>query len=300
MSQTEKEQEKMLSRASCWAGVDAIVCINLDSRPDRWENFCRTMQGIAPAEKIHRLSAVVGTQLEGYGRAPWFTERTGERSRYWAGVAGCTLSHARAIALAQRSGWRNVLIFEDDIAAAVTPEGLRVLEQALRSITGRYLLYLGYNECLPGVRLSREGGASLWRIGGALAAHAYLVPQSMYAPLLEALPKGAEDVWAWIARHRAVDTFYQDEAPWWRGVRVYAVHPLMFNQNGMSSDLVQAPVQLNPDEENAPRELRGLARVVGALVAPLRRLKTHLNSVRTYRRAVRGGYPGYRKKRSKK
>lgn len=281
----------------CWDAIDAVVCINLDARKDRWESFCNTLRGKLPQEKLHRVSAVVGRELPGYGEAPWFTERTGERSSYWAGVAGCTLSHAKALRMAQQQGWRNVLIFEDDIEADITSEGLRMLEYALRSISGKYLLYLGYSECRCGVCLCREGAASFWQIEGALAAHSYLVPQSMYAPLLAALPKGAEDVWAWVARHRAVDTFYQYEVPWWQGVRAYAVLPLMFKQNGMSSDLVDTPAQLHPGEGNAPRELRGAARVIRALLAPLRRLKIYLNSVRTHRRAVTGGFPGFRKNR---
>ena len=291
------------AESTCWEAVDGMVCINLDKRTDRWEQLLETMQGVAPEGKMQRLSAVVGAEVPGYGQGPWFSARTGERSRYWAGVAGCMLSHVKAIGLAMRNKWRNVLILEDDARASVTPDGLRMMAQALRQLSGKYLLYLGYNKPLPrGVCLATEGAASLWRIDGALGTHAYIVPESMYEPLLEALPKRAEDAWMWIARHRAIDTFYRDEVAAWPGVSVYSVQPLMLSQSGASSDLMQTAQHTTNGASGAdsPRELRGLCGWVYRMCAPLRALKVRMNSRRTYSRARRGGFPGYRKKRTKK
>ena len=283
--------------AACWESVDAVVCINLDKRVDRWEAFCREVQGLIPADKLHRVSAVAGVELPGYGEAPWFTERTGERSRYWAGVAGCTLSHRRVLEMAQQRGWRNILIFEDDIAPEVTSDGLAMLDYALRTLQGSYMLYLGYGSRVPHGRcIHREGSSALWKISGVLQTHAYLVSQGMYEPLLRALPTSAEDVWEWVSCHRAVDTFYCEEVAAWAGVGVYAILPFLFCQSGMSSDLVEdsAPTK---QPQATPTELKGLSRWVHGLLHPLRRLKWHLNSYRTHRRALRGGFPGFRRKR---
>ena len=291
-----------LAQSSCWEALDGVVCINLDRRIDRWEQFQQAMSSVIPLDKIHRLSAVVGVELPGFGHAPWFSDRTGERRTYWAGVAGCMLSHAKAIKLAQQSGWRNVLIFEDDVQAKVTHEGLQMMARALQRLRGRYLMYLGYNKPIPcGVCMEKEAGAELWRTSGALAAHAYIVPQCMYEPLLAALPERQEDAWAWIARHRAVDTFYRDEVSEWSGVSIYAVLPLMFYQSGASSDLLQttdSPGQ--PEYEGIPRRLGRLGNLAYHICAPLRKLKVYLNSRRTYYRAKRGGFPGFRKKRAQK
>lgn len=284
--------DEALADSPCWDAVDAVVCINLDRRKDRWRSFCDTVRGVIPPEKIHRISGVEGTQLPGYGEAPWFTMRTGSRSRYWGGATGCTLAHAKALRLAQEKGWRNVMILEDDIEACMTRAGLEMVCEALRTLKGRYLMYLGYSRRPPhGVCLKRGEQASLWSIDGAHTTHAYIVPESMYRPLLEALPRSEETAWEWMSWHRAIDCFYRNEVALWRGVKVCAVLPLMFHQNGMSSDLVKAKVNIPMREELV--ELGCITRLLHLLVVlPCRRLKVWLNSLRIHYRAAWGGFPG--------
>lgn len=301
---TEHDQilrDAPLSQSPYWEAVDAVVCINLDRRKDRWKSFCKAVKDVIPKDKLHRVSGVEGVMLPGYGELPWFTERTGVRSRYWGGAAGCMMAHARVIKMAQQNGWRNVMILEDDISANVTPEGLSMIHTALTTLTGRYLLYLGYAKRVPrGLMLKQADSARLWRINGALTTHAYIIPASMYRPLLEALPSKPEDVWAWIARHRAIDVFYRNEVAVWSGVRICAVLPLMFHQNGMSSDLV-LNVNMQTSGQEEPQPLRGLMWYIyhrGLIF--FRRLKTFFDTRRTYRRAFKGGFPGYRAKGSSK
>lgn len=284
-----------LADSPCWAEVDAVVCINLDRRTDRWKSFCKTVRGVIPEEKIHRLSGVEGTKLPGYGQAPWFTARTGARSHYWGGATGCTLAHTKAIRMAMENGWRNVMILEDDIEAKMTLEGLELMSEALRSVNGRYLIYLGYSKRPPhGVCLKKGEQVSLWRIDGALTTHAYIVPESMYRPLLEALPKSREDAWEWMSWHRAIDCFYRNEVALWSGVQICAVLPLMFHQNGMRSDLVATKKVIEPMREELV-ELGSFMRLLHALVVmPCRRVKVWLNSLRIHYRAVWGGFPGSR------
>lgn len=286
------------AHSPCWDAIDAVVCINLDARKDRWESFCNTLRGKLPQEKLHRVSAVVGRELPGYGEAPWFTERTGERSSYWAGVAGCTLSHAKALRLAQQQGWRNVLILEDDVIASLSCAGLLLVRSALSRLSGPFFLYLGYADYRPrGILCEQTDGAALWRIDGSLTTHAYLVPAEMYQLLLDALPSDPESVWEWVSRHRAIDTFYRDELSRVRKVPTYAVLPLMFHQSDLASDLVNCGKKAIRSLVEEPRSCGALSRFVCGLISPLRRLKIYLNSVRTHRRAVTGGFPGFRKNR---
>lgn len=291
----EKHQmmkDESLAGSPCWEAVDAVVCINLDRRTDRWESFCKTVRGVIPAQKIHRLSGVEGTRLPGYGEAPWFTERTGARSHYWGGATGCTLAHTKAIRLAMEKGWRNVMIFEDDIEAKMTREGLEMVCDALRNLSGRYLIYLGYSRRAPhGVCLKQGDHSSLWRIDGAHTTHAYIVPESMYRPLLEALPASRQDAWEWMSWHRAIDCFYRNEVALWRGVRIYVVLPLMFHQNGMRSDLVTT--KITPPAHEKFVELGRFTRLLHRMVVlPCRRIKVWLNALRIHYRAVWGGFPG--------
>lgn len=282
--------------AECWKEIDAVVCINLDYREDRWRSFCHAVKGVIPPEKIHRESAVAGAKLPGGGSVPWFTERTSDRSAYWMGTAGCILSHRNVIRKAQQEGWRNVLILEDDVSFGFTSDGLELLHEAIQRFAGRkYLLYTsvgGRSTCAR--RITQKGDSALMRIGGTLLTHAYLVPAEMYAPLLRALPKNFEDVWRWVAIHRALDTFYCDEVELWFGVSIYAVLPQMCHQLDFRSDIHigRKFTRRHTRVRILPGWLYGIYRMVRY---PYFFLKTRLNSLRTLRRARAGGFPGYRR-----
>jgi hypothetical protein len=280
-----------------WQGVDGIVVVNMDTSPERFDDFCAKVGKYLPQDRFERLSAVAGRELSSFGKPPWFTEKTGERARFWGGTAGCTLSHRNALRLAKERGWRNILIFEDD-AVLPQPEhvGLAVAE-ALRTLSGKYLFYLGYTRPSPyGQKLGMlAGDVELWKTEGVLATHAYLVPQSMYEPLLALLPEHDDDVWAWLARYRAIDAMYRAYVPAKTGASVYVMHPLQCVQAlGMS---VIGGVSTENDDCNCyagPIPCYGVRRFWRWLTTPLRRFQTWLNSLRTRIRAVNGGLPGFR------
>lgn len=280
---------------SLWEFVDGVVLINMDSRPDRLESFMANVGCHIPAHLLHRMSAVVGREIPGYGEPPWFTARTGERAGYWAGAAGCTLSHRKAIRMAREAGWRRVLILEDDVVYTPQQGAAGLLARAVQQLGGPYMLYWGFNRPAPrGHRCLGGGGLDLWQVDGVLATHAYVLSAEAYDTVLAALPEG-RDVWGWLARYRAVDTFYRNYLGDALGVEVYALYPTLFSQGGTVSDITGGTEDAACTE---PPRGRGLAgRVLHAALKPLRRLKVWLNSVRTSRRAARGGLPGYRRSR---
>ncbi len=283
-------------QAACWDGVDGIIVINMDSHPERWQEFRRGSGAFFPADRLHRLSAVVGVDVPGYGQLPWFTERTGERSRFWGGTAGCALSHRRAIELAREKGWRQVLILEDDaVMEPVSVDTDRLIARALR-LTGRYMLYLGFNKPRPYGRPAMvEGESQLWQIEGVLATHAYLVPESMYNLMLSVLPK-EENVWEWLARYRAIDTFYKDYLSMEPGVCTYALMPQLVRQADVASCISgQTTGGVDYGCEGLPLLLDSPAGIWHRLCVPFRKLKIRLNSLRTLLRARRGGLPGKRR-----
>ncbi len=295
---TMAEENATVPQAACWNGVDGIIVINMDSHRERWEEFLRGPGASLPADRLHRLSAVVGVEIAGYGQAPWFTERTGERSRFWGGTAGCALSHRRAIEMARDKGWRQVLILEDDaVLAPMTPDADRLVARALR-LTGRYMLYFGFNKPRPyGRQVMVEGEAQLWQIEGVLATHAYLVPESMYDLMLAVLPR-EENVWEWLARYRAIDTFYRCNLSMMPGVNTYAIMPQLFRQADVASCISGQGGGSAVDYscEGLPLLLDSPAGIWHRLCAPFRKLKIRLNSLRTLLRARRGGLPGKRKR----
>ncbi len=292
------EQTANVQQAACWDGVDGIVVINMDSHPERWEEFQRGPAAALPADRLHRLSAVVGVEVPGYGQEPWFTERTGERARAWGGAAGCALSHRRAIEMARDKGWRQVLLLEDDaVLSPVTADIDLLIARALR-LTGQFMLYLGFNKPRPyGRQTMVEGDAQLWQIEGVLATHAYLVPESMYGLMLKLLPT-EENVWEWLARYRAIDTFYREYLSMMPSVRTYAVMPQIFRQADVASCISgQTTGGVDHSCEGLPMSLDSASGFWHRLCRPFRILKIRLNSLRTLARARRGGLPGKRKRR---
>lgn len=279
--------------------VDGILVINMDTSSERYEHFISSVGKFLPEGKLERLSAVAGRELPSYGQEPWFSENTGERAGFWGGTAGCTLSHRNAIAYAREKGWRNVLIFEDDVYFEPSEDAFAAVKEALSTLRGPYMFYLGYNRPAPfGVKYCRCGKASVWRTEGVIAAHAYIVSAELYDSLLEAFPKADDDVWEWLGKYRAVDVLYRDFVPSWRGVKVYVLDPILCLQmDGESNIGLTAAGGSGEACRQTPRNYSSAAGMWHRLTSPCQRLKIKLNSLRTLLRTRRGGLPGARKPR---
>lgn len=281
-----------------WNSVDGILVINLDTSVERMQKFLADNAETLPINKVQRLSAVLGRALPTYGQAPWFTPATGERARFWGGTAGCALSHRKAIEKARAEGWRNVLIMEDDAVVRCDAAGMNMLANALETLKGDYMLYLGYNKPVPYGRMLKKGdGVDLWQVEGVLATHGYLLPASMYDKVLALLPT-EENVWEWLTRYRAVDSMYRDYVSALPGVRICALYPVLVDQGEATSDIGgQAAAEAEYSCKRPPYTYNNLPGVLHLLAHPLRRLKVHLNSMRTRRRGLRTGLPGFRKRK---
>ncbi len=220
--------------AAFWEMVDGVLVVNLDSRPDRWQQMQALTAGLLPPDKLQRLPATAGVALPGYGMKPWFRGR--KRDKTWAGRAGCTLSHRAAIAHAKQQGWRSLLILEDDIEPTpALPAVLAALPDALAGCDWD-VCYLGYTDPVPPYRTLADlpHGHSLCRLTGASTTHAYLLRYSTFDWLLAHLPEPHE-IWPWISRHRAIDRWYYRNLS--RRFMVTAVSPALINQKVGFSDI---------------------------------------------------------------
>ena len=93
-----------------WRSLDAVILINLDHRKDRLLHARNSLKKIScPEDKIYRISASYGKDLEGFGKKPWF--RKGRENNKWAGRAGCTLSHKTVMDLYSKMA--NILILKN-------------------------------------------------------------------------------------------------------------------------------------------------------------------------------------------
>ncbi len=286
---------------SCWDMLDGVLVINMDTSTERLERFMAHHAPLFPSGKLQRLSAVAGRKLPGYGVPPWFTENTGERAAFWGGTAGCALSHRKAIEYAKAQGWRHVLIMEDDAQLEPTPEAEALVARALSELgEAPYMLYLGYNRPTPlGSKRWRGESCDIWRVSGVLATHSYIVPASMYDIILGYLPT-EETVWEWLSVYKAVDVMYRSFVALHRGVRVYALYPMMSRQCDAVSDIGQNSMDgAAMSSMEPPRSAASPAGVLRFCFPILQKIKNRLNSVRTHRRALRGGLPGYKKRKRK-
>ncbi|EIP97495.1 glycosyltransferase involved in LPS biosynthesis [Opitutaceae bacterium TAV1] len=231
--------------SSFWSHIDAVLAINLDSRPDRRERLESAVADIIPPEKFHRIPGIYGKNIPGFGQRPWF--RDGKRDSNWAGRAGCTLSHRRAILRARDAGWRSILLLEDD--ALLTPCFASVigsLDTVLRETTGHIpdwaVCYLGFTWSGGPSRflVEMDEGHALHQICGGLCTHAYLLRDMTYDWLLEQLPD-EHVIWPWIARHRAIDRWYSYNL--YRRFGVLAVSPGIVSQHSGHSDITGRTLQ---------------------------------------------------------
>jgi GR25 family glycosyltransferase involved in LPS biosynthesis len=221
-----------------WDLVDAVLLINLDIREDRWGQFLTDSAGIIPPEKLHRIPAVPGKALPGYGIKPWFRGR--KRDLTWAARAGCTLSHRRALALAQTNGWHTVLILEDDVSMGSSCCGMfpAIAGSLARHDNEWHICYLGFTDPLAPCRALQQidGSHRLFEISGCSTTHAYLIKPQARDWILAHLPDETS-IWRWLSRHRAIDRWYKTTLS--RHFRITCVSPAVLNQQAGFSDIAQ-------------------------------------------------------------
>nr|VFK63604.1 MAG: Glycosyltransferase involved in LPS biosynthesis, GR25 family [Candidatus Kentron sp. UNK]VFK70866.1 MAG: Glycosyltransferase involved in LPS biosynthesis, GR25 family [Candidatus Kentron sp. UNK] len=220
-----------------WDKIDVVYVINLPHRKDRWDSVMEHLSEFVPASKIHRVEAILGTDIPGYGAPPWFGKRTGP-ARHRAGAAGAVLSHKKALEEARRMGYSNALILEDDARFNDPLTGAKgdLIARFMRSETPWDILYLGFiNGRREVARVYGDADTGfIERLCGILTAHAYLVNGAAYDKLLKRLPDEG-NVWSWLAFHWAIDVWLRN---WFAPFnKVYRCYPCIVDQTGSFSDI---------------------------------------------------------------
>jgi len=158
------EKEKKSADAVPSIQVDAVIYINLDSRPDRMAEITQEMSRIGlPSEKIYRLSAV---------------------KRKW-GALGCSLSHIACMNFIIERGWKRTLVLEDDAgfedkdkarwAAGVKDVNAILTSSPLTNAESKWdVVFLGGFVRDPSGPIKTEYN-TLWRTKNTSCTHAYIV-----------------------------------------------------------------------------------------------------------------------------
>src|ERR1044071_3519219 len=143
-------------------------CINLDRRPERWEQM-RSKFKRCGVEGVQRFAAIDGQQAivpAGWTDSP--------------GAYGCLRSHLEIIEEARRCGWPNVLIFEDD--AALDPELNEKFSSYFQQVPHSWeMLHFGANHMAAPVEVS----ANVVRITSANSTFAYALNAAVFDSFIE-------------------------------------------------------------------------------------------------------------------
>jgi len=88
---------------------DKIFCINLDSRPDRWELAQSEFKKLGILDRVERVTAITTDELP-YDPRP----RKNRSGSDLLGHFACASSHNKCTKLAMQYNAKNYLVFEDD------------------------------------------------------------------------------------------------------------------------------------------------------------------------------------------
>lgn len=227
-----------------WERVEAILVINMDHRTDRWEALMKILREVGVEHKVVRIQGIRGTDLGGYKKRPWFSHRTPECvARMKAGMAGCTLSHRRAIEHARSAGLEHFLVLEDDARfdnLLLGREG-EMIGEVIAKPDEWDLFYLGFYQRLNlyhTICHERIGDREfqIRRMRGPLLTHAFLVNSSAYDLLLDQLPTEA-NVWEWMAYWGSIDSWIYNHFGRSRKVKVWGTMPRLVTQAADFSDI---------------------------------------------------------------
>jgi len=162
---------------------DAIYCLNLDKRPDRWTASLRRFSRLKITARVERFAAIPTPDNH---------------------HVGCARSWRVMIATARNRGLRNFLGLEDD--AVFLDDTVEILRKALAELDGLPwdLLYLG--GAAWETPLEIPGLAVLQTPRYMTCSHSVAINYTAYDRLLADIPE-ADGMREWIAAHAAIDQY---------------------------------------------------------------------------------------------
>ncbi len=199
--------------------LDNIVCINLDSREDRWSECLKEFKNLNIEHLVQRYPAVSNK----------------------IGILGCTMSHVNCIKIAKEKKYKNVLILEDDVVfnTDIFHDVLIKTFNQLDSNNLKYdMLYLGANLRGHDNKLIDK---NLAKIVSAKTTHAYIINSSIYDYIIDAYSKiDWNDEYSWSQQNpnrMNIDVWYINNIQ--KRGNTYGTYPAIADQRASYSDLTK-------------------------------------------------------------
>jgi hypothetical protein len=162
---------------------DKIYCINLDRRPDRWENVQKEFKRIG-IENVERFPAVDGKKL------------SINNTSLVPGNVGCVLSHLEITKKAKELGLKNYLVFEDDVQ--FHKDFKKLFDKFYNQVpTDWDMIYFGGNNVVDRPLKVSE---NIVKIFNTYTTHSLVVKNTMYDVIIEILP----------GLKKPIDVYYAD------------------------------------------------------------------------------------------
>jgi len=198
--------------------IDHILCINLDSRKDRWAECVEEFKKLNIENLVERYPAIQNK----------------------IGICGCTMSHVNCIKIAKERNYKNILILEDDVVFNnnIFFEVLYNAFDQLKSKNLQYdLIYLSSNLRGDDNKLIDK---NLAKIVSAKAAHAYIVNSTIYDYIMDVYSKiNWDDKYMWT--HENPDRMNIDV--WYKNIQkmgnTYGTYPAIADQRSGYSDIIK-------------------------------------------------------------
>ena len=189
---------------------EAIYCLNLDQRPDRWADALRRFSRLQIATRVERFSAIPTPDNH---------------------HAGCARSWRLMVETARDRGLRNFLGIEDD--AIFLDDTREVVRRAIAELEGLPwdLLYLGGAAWEPQVEI--PGHTALQSPCGLTCTHAVAVNHTAYDRLLSSIPE-ADGIDEWITAHAGIDQYLAKQVCAGQ-YRAYVLNPRVATQIELTS-----------------------------------------------------------------
>ena len=192
----ERHKENILIQNMNLPFFKYICCINLDSRPDRWESM-QVQFSKVNISGVERFSAISFDKLEKTPPPEAFKAKvmaTLQRKNEAQNAAhqikamwGCISSHIAVIQHAKAQNWPYVLILEDDCEFEAYTNKIMSLVMKQISDIDWDMLYLGGNQKKYGLRQQKTH--NLVSVTGITLTHAYMVNASIYDKIINEAPQ---------------------------------------------------------------------------------------------------------------
>lgn len=154
---------------------DKIFCINLDSRPDRWELAQSEFDKIGILDRVERVSALTTEEMP-YDPRPVKNKNASDL----LGQFACASSHNKCTKIAMQYNAKNYFVFEDDFYFKNYDKNY--LNTCINELPSDWRLFsLGYNNWSQ--KSIESYSVNLNKMYGFGLAHAYAVNEGIFEHL---------------------------------------------------------------------------------------------------------------------